>query len=240
MKEHKSPTLLQAKALQSAFDYFNETLFYNQLSPCMLRLGHHHRSRLASAASCQWGFTHNGDKDIHEISLHKAFFSYEPKFALSILVHEMVHVWQFEYGTPSNWGYHNKEWAFKMKEIGLVPSNTGRVGGKQIGEKMSHYLENTGRFEQAFNNLPETCLLPFTAFKKEQSLLKEGASGETLVNTKKESYNPAKRNRNKIIYVCTECSTKLYSNKEINVRCENCNVLFTLAPPKEKRQSKKD
>ena len=34
-------------------------------------------------------------------------------------------------------GYHNKEWAAKMKAIGLMPSNSGAVGGKETGQQMS-------------------------------------------------------------------------------------------------------
>jgi hypothetical protein len=58
---------------------------------------------------------------------------------LSTLVHEMVHVWQQHCGTPSKRGYHNKEWATKMKSVGPQPSSTGMVGGKETGQRMSHY-----------------------------------------------------------------------------------------------------
>jgi hypothetical protein len=44
---------------------------------------------------------------------------------LSTLVHEMVHVWQETYGNPSRRGYHNRQWAEKMREVGLQPSSTG-------------------------------------------------------------------------------------------------------------------
>jgi hypothetical protein len=39
-------------------------------------------------------------------------------------VHEMAHVWQHAHGKPSRNGYHNKEWAAKMDERGLIPSDT--------------------------------------------------------------------------------------------------------------------
>ena len=43
------------------------------------------------------------------------------------LVHEMVHVWQEQYGHPASRGYHNKQWAAKMKAVGLQPSGTIRT-----------------------------------------------------------------------------------------------------------------
>lgn len=62
------------------------------------------------------------------------------------MVHEMVHLWQFQYGNPSQKAYHNKEWADKMESIGLMPSNTGRVGGKRTGQKMDDYPIKGGLF----------------------------------------------------------------------------------------------
>lgn len=46
---------------------------------------------------------------------------------MQTIVHEMVHLWQYEFGKPSHRTYHNKE-ADKMA-IGLMPSNTD-LGGK--------------------------------------------------------------------------------------------------------------
>ena len=39
--------------------------------------------------------------------------------SMGTLVHEMVHFWQQEFGTPSRRGYHNREWADKMEALGL-------------------------------------------------------------------------------------------------------------------------
>jgi hypothetical protein len=45
--------------------------------------------------------------------------------------------------------YHNKEWAVKMREVGLIPTDTGQPGGKDTGQKVTHVIEPGGRFEQA-------------------------------------------------------------------------------------------
>jgi hypothetical protein len=68
-------------------------------------------------------------------------------------VHEQAHVWQQAFGKPSGRGYHNREWAAKMKAIGLQPSNTGMVGGKETGQRMDHYIIEDGAFEQAYTKL---------------------------------------------------------------------------------------
>ena len=68
---------------------------------------------------------------------------------LSTLVHEMVHLWQHHDGKPSRNGYHNSQWAAKMREVGLIPTDTGEPGGKETGQKVTHMIEEGGRFDKA-------------------------------------------------------------------------------------------
>ena len=68
---------------------------------------------------------------------------------LSTLVHEMCHLQQHHFGKSSRGRYHNREWARMMEAVGLIPSDTGEEGGKKIGDRVSHYIEPGGRFEQA-------------------------------------------------------------------------------------------
>ena len=72
---------------------------------------------------------------------------------LSTLVHEMVHLWQHHHGKPGRGGYHNKEWAGKMKQVGLYPSDTQAEGGKETGDRMSHYILPSGPFTGAMDDL---------------------------------------------------------------------------------------
>src|SRR5262249_18115618 len=75
------------------------------------------------------------------------------------LNHEMCHVWRKRCCTlppPKRATYHDQEWADKMKEIGLQPSSTGMVGGKETGQRMSDYIIPGGAFEQAHDKLAAT------------------------------------------------------------------------------------
>jgi hypothetical protein len=69
---------------------------------------------------------------------------------LATLVHEMVHLEQDHFGTPSRSGYHNKEWAAWMDRVGLTPSNTGAPGGKRTGQQVTHYIVPDGPFAHAY------------------------------------------------------------------------------------------
>ena len=89
----------------------------------------------------------------HELALNPdAFTDRTDEEILSTLVHEMVHVWQEMYGHPSG-HYHNREWAQRMKEIGLYPSQTGEPGGKETGQSVSHYILPNGPYAQAYAKL---------------------------------------------------------------------------------------
>jgi len=44
----------------------------------------------------------------------------------------------------------------KMEEIGLIPSDTGKEGGKRTGDRMSHYIKLGGRFALVVEQLLAT------------------------------------------------------------------------------------
>ncbi len=93
----------------------------------------------------------------HELALNPdAFINQTDEQICQTLVHEMTHVWQHAFGKPSARGYHNKEWAAKMKAIGLQPSSTGMVGGKETGQKMMDYIIPDGPFTKAYAKLAAT------------------------------------------------------------------------------------
>jgi len=75
---------------------------------------------------------------------------------LSTLVHEMAHVWQQTYGEPSRRGYHNRQWAGKMREVGLQPTSTGEPGGMETGQAVTHYVIPEGRYARAYATLSDS------------------------------------------------------------------------------------
>ena len=69
----------------------------------------------------------------------------------STLVHEMTHLEQHHFGQPSRNGYHNKQWAGLMKkgQPVIFPSETAQPGGKETGQRVSHYIVPGGLFDIA-------------------------------------------------------------------------------------------
>jgi hypothetical protein len=146
------PTVQMYGPLKVAFDHFNAELFNNALPPCVLTLrakGDEHGLYYPGKF-----VTLDGAAPIDEIALNPARFSTQSqRETASTLVREMEHCWQKHDGTPSRSEYHNKEWAAKMRSIGLVPSDTGLVGGKETGDRMSHYILDDGPYDLSFKRL---------------------------------------------------------------------------------------
>lgn len=219
-----NPTKLQHDALQHAYDYFNELLFYKKLPPCLITISNvSPRASVGGfAIPSMWTYEKESDRQtIHQIAITTRGFRGTAKNIFSILVHEMVHVWQFEYGTPGRHRYHTKEWVFKMKEVGLIPIS---ANGKGTGERVGHAVEEGGRFDETFEKIPETYLLPFTSFTGEKEPVR---LANTPINKQKDIHTPTKRNRNKSTYLCNGCKTRIWAKPALtSIRCDTCDLLF--------------
>jgi hypothetical protein len=62
-------------------------------------------------------------------------------------------LWQQTHGEPPRRSYHDREWAGKMKQIGLQPSDTGEPGGKEAGQSVTHYIVAGAAFAEAYAKL---------------------------------------------------------------------------------------
>lgn len=219
-KQDRISTDQQFKALNNAYDYFNKALFNGTLPGCILNFSRK-KGTHGFLAPYRWKQVGGQDFDTHEISLTPSTLYREPLEVFSTLVHEMVHLWQFEFGKPSRGGYHNKEWAAKMEEVGLIPSDTGRPGGKRTGQRMTHYIQVGGPYEQAFGQMPSEYTLPFTSWDGEQ--LKGVLGGGSGKNG---SPNPTvAKKKAKTKYSCS-CGNNVWGKPELKIWCETCGSTF--------------
>ncbi|NIE78371.1 SprT family zinc-dependent metalloprotease [Pantoea sp. Ap-967] len=142
------PTTQAYAELQAAYVHYNNALFDGKLPFCLITMQREKRT-YGYFSSRRFGNKH--DKTMtDEIAMNPSYFGVVPLLEiLQTLVHEMAHLWQFHFGEPGRRGYHNKEWAEKMEAIGLMPSSTGKPGGKKTGEKMADYAIDGGPFMQA-------------------------------------------------------------------------------------------
>ena len=165
--------------LDRAYEFFNRELFGGILPPCLITL-QRHATAYGYFSSARFVNVVDATEVVDEIALNPIHFARQmtPK-VLATLVHEMAHLHQFHFGKPSRGRYHNKRWASKMIEIGLVPSSTGKPGGKTTGDRVGHFIRDGGPFDrtcQAFLARDTATLFQDRAYW--DVAVGEGSSGE--------------------------------------------------------------
>jgi SprT-like family len=199
------PTTKEYNAFQHAYDVYNDQLFNGTLPDVMVTLQRHPRARGYFHAQ---KFGHRKDTHrLHELALNPdTFDGRSDEDILSTLAHEMCHVWQETHGTPPRRCYHDKEFAAKMKAIGLHPSHTGEPGGKETGQNMTHYIVAGGPFATV------------TAQLLSKGYTLQWQSRPDLMGER------AKKAASKTKYTCPDCEQNVWGKPETNVWCGDCST----------------
>lgn len=213
MSTRNSLSIEQYKILDDAYKLFNQKLFGNKLPQCVIILhrkknarGYFHAQRFVDRESVRTAKKKDQIKSYDELAMNPDDFDRPDIAILSTLAHEMAHVWRHHCADkePSRGGYHDKIWANKMEEIGLMPSTTGAEGGKRTGQKVTHYIIKHGKYETL-------CL----QFLKGRSIK---LSSFTL------SSASSQQNKNKIKYSCPDCEQNAWAKPAANLICGDCEV----------------
>lgn len=199
-----SVTTDQYAILDDAFKYFNGKLFEGKLPDILITLNRLNKRTKGYHWFEKFQGRKNKKQKLSEIALNPDFFDEDYIEILDTLVHEMTHQWQNYFGNPSRAGYHNWEWANKMKEIGLQPSSTGEVGGKEVGQRMDDYIISGGQFE-----------IVAGAFLLQHKEI-EWSSIKEPDKEKKE------RNKTREKFVCKKCMQSVQAKKTANIVCGDC------------------
>jgi hypothetical protein len=196
-------TPIEYGGLQSAFDHFNHALFDGALPDVFIT--YQRKAHSFGYFSPDRFSGRIGTFGKHELALNPdGFINQTDEQVCQTLVHEMVHVWQHAFGKPSKRGYHNKEWAAKMKSVGLQPSNTGMVGGKETGQRMMDYIIPGGPFTGVYVKLAAT------GWKLNlQSAHRPGAKGGTNSKTK---------------FTCPNCGSNAWGKPDTEITCTPCAI----------------
>lgn len=202
MTRTKNITPAEYSAFQEAYDFFNTALFDGLLPDVLVTLQRQARSR--GYFSPQRFRSRVEEALVHELALNPDCFPGRTDEEIcSTLAHEMVHVWQQTYGRAPRKAYHDRQWAAKMKEIGLHPSATGEPGGRETGQSMTHFILQGGRYARAFRELQATGF----------QLHWQSAMAEAGSRVKRTS---------KTKLTCPECSQNVWAKPGAQVICGVC------------------
>ena len=204
-KKMNNPTTLTYTSLATAYDYFNRELFSDSLPPCLITM-QRHKGAYGYFSGERFASVDDPKEIADEIALNPSHFATQkPMKVLSTLVHEMCHVWQHHYGKKPRKGYHDRQWAAKMHEIGLIPSATGQEGDKETGQKMTHYIEEHGRFDLAVQ----------TFLTNHQAILYSDQATDTDKTRKKKAASKTK-------YTCPSCGLNAWAKPDAPLVCGDC------------------
>lgn len=187
--------------IENVFDILNEKLFENKLPKCIFTL---QRKKNCLGYFHPEKFKHKINNDIKdEIALNPDCFHEKDIQIFSTICHEMVHSLQFHFGNnKSKHGYHNKEWVKMMELVGLIPSNTGEPGGKKTGQKMSHYIDEKGKFKKIIDEIIENNKIKWVS--------------QLDIKIKKS-------NKDKYKFVCPNCNQIAWAKENSLLTCGVCD-----------------
>ncbi|MCW3100317.1 MAG: hypothetical protein JWL77_5935 [Chthonomonadaceae bacterium] len=192
--------------LSSAYEHFNSALFEGRLPNCLITL---QRRKGAYGYFAADRFSNDGSplETLDEIALNPALFGgRRPEAIFSTLVQEMTHQWQHHFGKPSR-GHCNKQWAAQMRKIGMIPTDTGAPGGKEIGRRMTCYVEAGGAFERACS----------TFLASNAAILYQDRTSE------EEEAMRRKKAASKTRYTCPGCRANAWAKPDIALVCGTCH-----------------
>jgi hypothetical protein len=92
------------------------------------------------------------------------------------------------------------------KAVGLQPSSTGMPGGRETGQRMSHYVITDGAFAQSFDRL---------------------AASNWRLNLES-AHRPGEQRgpSSKTKFTCSGCGQNCWGKHDLMVRCDPCGALM--------------
>jgi hypothetical protein len=193
-------TLKEYQGFQRAYDFFNRELFAGSLPQVLVTLQRHANTRGYFSPERFKGRVEKAA--VHELALNPdTFTGRTDELILSTLTHEMCHVWQETHGEPSRRGYHNRQWAGKMRQVGLQPTSTGEPGGMETGQSITHYIIPEGLYAKAYAQLASS------GYQLHWQSLPAGGSAK-------------KSSKNK--FTCPECGQNAWAKPGAHLICGEC------------------
>jgi hypothetical protein len=223
--ETVTPTKDTYDQFQQAYDYLNRTLFGGELPNCLITLQRRNRT-YGYFSGDRFGRQDGVVTD--EIALNPRHFHGRPiRDVLSTLAHEMTHLWQLHHGKPGRNRYHNREWAERMKAIGLQPSSTGTEGGQETGDSVGHYIVPAAPFDLAVHELLDRGFA-ITWIEKPVAVKPSDPDAEG-----QEQEPAGAKSGKRVKYTCPSCGLNAWAKHDVRLVCGSDMTAMSPAERKE-------
>ncbi len=202
-----APSEVHYKELQYAYRRINSRLFGGTLPNCLLTLQRRPNTRGYTSPG-KFESRRSKNKILDEIAINPAAMpDMTDANILATLAFNMCRIWQFHFGHASRPGYINRELATKMMSIGMMPSSTGKEGGKQVGQHTDGYVQPGGPLDELIQHILNT------GWRFEYQ--------DRFVDKEDEEEKKPKPNRKK--YVCWQCGLAAWAKPEAFLICGDCD-----------------
>jgi predicted SprT family Zn-dependent metalloprotease len=211
-----SPTSDTYNPLQLAYDIYNTYLFKGELPDCLLTL--QSKGDRVIAYYRPKAFKHKSEegKFTDEIAFNPTHLNRTDMLTLATLLHEVIHLWRNMQPKPSRRGYHDKVWAAKMIELGLMPQNCDNPE-RMTGHKVTHEIIPGGQFDHlAVDMIKGGWRLAWA----------ENSAPQAEVAAAKPK---AKKKQTRAKYTCPECEQNAWAKHGASLKCGDCDVEMVAA-----------
>ncbi|BAZ51128.1 hypothetical protein NIES4103_37510 [Nostoc sp. NIES-4103] len=191
----------QSMELNKIYIYLNRYLFENKLEDDIVLVLSYKLKTEGLFLHDKWDGSEQ--KTYHEISIDENLLNENQEYWLAVLVHQMVHLWQYMHGRnkpPKH--YHNEEFVNKMEGIGLKINS---------GYSNEQSINTDGEFQQVVQKLIDN--------EKELLLLKPRNAQVQLATSK---------NGKKFKYSCPDCNVSVWGKFGLSIDCGVCKKSMEL------------
>lgn len=210
-KPDSKPCIEQSEAYMQAFDYFNKELFDSKIKRPMLYLT---RNSTVIGGYCDYEKWRDEDGNrIHEIAINANMMSGDDVVLLMrILIHEMIHLLQYQEKTAGRKGYHNQDFADRAKAIGMIPRD--QKTGKEVGQMVDTPLEPGGLASKAIADIPDEAIFPWMADNTGSAEPQESGGGKAA---------PPQRSGVRAKFTCALCGLNAWAKAGARLGCVDCD-----------------
>jgi hypothetical protein len=205
-----SPTSDTYNPLQLAYDIFNTYLFKGELPDCMLTLQQKGDRVIAYYRPNAFKHKVEEGKFTDEIAFNPTHLNRTDTLTLSTLLHETSHLWRNMQPKPSRRGYHDKVWAAKMIELGLMPRNRDNPE-RQTGHKVTHEIIPGGQFDHLAVDMIQGGW--HLSWAESSPSSPEGAAKPK-----------AKKKQTRAKFTCPQCEQNAWAKPGASLKCGECDI----------------
>jgi hypothetical protein len=142
----------------------------------------------------------------------------------------MTHLWRHLHGKRNRKGghgapgYHDAVWADRMEAIGLMPSDTGKPGGKRTGYHMGDYAIEGGLFDLARRELLISGHGVNWRDSRQPFSFGDPSAGTTKPEAAGSGSMPPRRRKTRTRFECPICTVKAWSRPSARLACAACDM----------------